>query len=81
MGAMMMDDRALAENGVARVEVVPGVGATEYRITGALPDVFEAISAVFTTWPPQGYGTMVHALAMAGGGSYVARMSRSNSCD
>ena len=81
MGAMMMDDRALAENGVARVEVVPGVGATEYRITGALPDVFEAISAVFTTWPAQGYGTMVHTLKMESGSAYVARMSRSNSCD
>lgn len=66
----------------AHVEVTPGVGATEYRITGDLSAVFQAISAVFRQYHPQGYGTMVHTISTTDySGNYVARMSRSNSCD
>ena len=66
----------------AEVKITPGVGATEYKITGPLESVFEAIRAVFDQYHPHGYGTMVHQISTESySGNYVARMSRANSCD
>ena len=65
-----------------KVEPVSGVSMTEYRITGDLPNVQKAIAALFEQYHPAGYGTYVHSIGYTNeGAQYVARVSRSNSCD
>jgi hypothetical protein len=82
MSAVLSDDIRIEATAHAKVDIRPGVGATEYRITGSLPHVFEAIAAVFNSWPSIGYGTLVHTIQTVDySGDYVCRMSRSNSCD
>lgn len=64
------------------METTSGVSSTEYRLTGALDSVLEAIKRLFAEYPPQGYGTRVAALQQAlEGDAYVARVTRANSCD
>ena len=64
-----------------QVERTTGVSAVEYRITGSRQSVMWAIEHIFDAYDPHGYGTRVHELVMGGDGLYVARMSRSKSCD
>lgn len=81
MSAVLSDDIRIEAVACAKVEVRPGVAATEYRIVGKLDEVFEAIAAVFRSFPSYGYGTMVHTIQTIDySGDYVCRMSRSNSC-
>ena len=66
----------------AKIEPQVGVQSTEYRITGDLPNVQKAIAALFEQYHPAGYGTYVHSISYTNeGAQYVARVSRSNSCD
>lgn len=83
MSAVFADDIRVVEASHAKVEVRPGTSATEYRITGTLAQVFEAVEAVLASWSPIGYGTMVHTIQAdyPSDVRYVARMSRSNSCE
>lgn len=82
MSAVFSDDIRIEATAHAKVEIRPGVAATEYRIIGKLDHVFEAIASVFRSWPSMGYGTMVHTIQTVDySGDYVCRMSRSNSCD
>ena len=68
----------------AAAEIKPNRGAsvTEYRVTGDLPNVLKAITALFEQFHPAGYGTYVHSISYTNeSAQYVARVSRSNSCD
>lgn len=66
----------------AKIEPLHGVSTTEYRITGSLAEVQKAIAVLFGQYHPAGYGTRVHAIEYVyEGGTYAARMSRSNSCE
>ena len=66
----------------AKIEPQVGVQSTEYRITGDLQNVQKAIAALFEQYHPAGYGTYVHSISYTNeGAQYVARVSRSNSCD
>lgn len=67
-------------NTTAKIEPRIGVAVTEYRLTGDLPNVLKAITALFDQYHPVGYGTQVHAIQHHDG-LYVARVSRSNSCE
>ena len=65
-----------------KIEPRVGVSMTEYRITGDLPNVLKAITALFEQFHPAGYGTYVHSISYTNeGAQYVARLSRSNSCE
>jgi len=65
-----------------KIEPRVGVSMTEYRITGELVHVLNAVEALFGQYDAHGYGTRVHAIELsAQGPHYVARMSRSNSCE
>lgn len=64
----------------AKIEPHVGVSMTEYRMSGDLENVLKAITALFGQYDPRGYGTRVHAIEH-NGEQYVARMSRSNSCE
>ena len=64
----------------AEVEERRGNQSTEYRIRGHLAAVLAEIAARFSQFHPEGYGTMCHAIQHESG-QYVARMSRSNSCE
>jgi hypothetical protein len=64
------------------IEPRVGVSMTEYRITGELVHVLNAVEALFGQYDARGYDTRVHAIELsAQGPHYVARMSRSNSCE
>jgi len=66
----------------AKIEPRVGVSCTEYRLTGDLPNVLKAITALFAQFHPAGYGTYVHSISYTNeGAQYVARVSRSNSCE
>ena len=54
---------------------------TEYRLVGGLEEILKAIAGLFLQYHPNGYGTSVHSIHMGADGQYVARVSRSNSCD
>lgn len=68
-------------------------GFVEYEIEGTAEEVSTAIRQEFTTWPALGYGTnfewppenarsgSTHAPTDLGGGRWIARGWRSNSCD
>lgn len=65
-----------------KIEPLRGVSTTEYRVTGTLVEVQKAIASLFEQYHPAGYGTYVHSIGYTNeGAQYVARISRSNSCD
>jgi len=65
-----------------KIEPRVGVSMTEYRITGELVHVLNAVEALFGQYDARGYDTRVHAIELSAQGPlYVARMSRSNNCE
>jgi hypothetical protein len=66
--------------GDATVTRSSGVSAEEYAIRGTLDSVQETIKALFERYPAEGYGTFVHSISKREG-QYIARMSRSKTCE
>lgn len=66
----------------AKAAVVPqrGASVTEYQISGTLESVLKAICALFQQYHPSGYGTYLHSMRYSDQ-QYIARVSRSNSCE
>lgn len=58
-----------------------GVSKVTYQAKGTLPAVLNAIEHLFTNYNPRGYGTSVETIHMESDGTYIARVSRSTSCD
>lgn len=57
-----------------------GNSSTEYGIRGELPAVLDAIESLFDRYAADAYGTHCHQVSFFDG-EFVARVSRSNSCE
>jgi len=64
-----------------RIEMVRGCSSTEYRLVGSLDSVLGGVKGLFLQFPALGYGTQVYEVSQEMSETYVARLTKRNSCD
>jgi hypothetical protein len=66
---------------LADTKFIENGSSVEYRISGTLEAVLNAVRGLFREYPAEGYGTTVKHLGIQNYTSYTALVWRARSCD